>query len=94
MNSARHVTGCDVTQETRVQNAVVDVASTIYECLRAGARHGPRCGGGRLGCTALADIARHVIDKRSNPQLLSCMASSHDVASNVCRALGGGRCRR
>jgi len=33
MDSARHVRGCKASQETRVQNAFDDVASTIHQSL-------------------------------------------------------------
>ena len=36
MDSARHVIGCHVTPETRVQNAFDDVASTIHQALGHG----------------------------------------------------------
>jgi hypothetical protein len=36
MDSARHVIGCHSTQETRVQNACDDVASTIHQSLAGG----------------------------------------------------------
>jgi hypothetical protein len=32
-HSARHVIGCRISQDTRVQNAFDDVASTIYQSI-------------------------------------------------------------
>ena len=42
MDSARHVVGCHLTQQTRVQNGFDDVASTIHQSLGAGVAHRPR----------------------------------------------------
>jgi hypothetical protein len=39
MVSARHVIGCEITPETKVQNAFDDVASTIRLSLRHGFGH-------------------------------------------------------
>ena len=36
MDSARHVIGCHLTQESRVQNAFYDAASTIHQSLPRG----------------------------------------------------------
>jgi len=38
MNSARHVIGCRLTRETRVHNALNDVASTVHQSLPAALR--------------------------------------------------------
>jgi hypothetical protein len=43
MDSARHVIGCHLTQETGVQNAFDDVASTIHQSLEAGVDCGGSC---------------------------------------------------
>jgi len=36
MDSARHVIGCQLTQETKVKSALGDVASTIHQTLLEG----------------------------------------------------------
>ena len=36
MDSAHHVIGCRLTQETRVQNALDDMASTVHQSLTCG----------------------------------------------------------
>lgn len=40
MNSARHVRGCDRTQETRLKSTCDDVASTVHQSLRRGGGDG------------------------------------------------------
>ena len=49
MESARHVTGCRLTQETRGQNAFDDVASIIHQSIAAGAVGAVGGGGGGGG---------------------------------------------
>jgi len=54
MDSARHVIGCRLTQDTRVQHAFDDVASTIHQSLRGGvASLGAHRGGRARVCRRL-----------------------------------------
>ena len=56
MDSARHVIGCHLTQDTRVQNVFDDVEGRIHQSLGKGGAALRRGGGGGLG----EGHARHV----------------------------------
>jgi len=61
MDSARHVIGCHVTRERRVQNSFDDVASTIHQCLPEVAEEVPeRVGAHEAGGMSLLEAATSV----------------------------------
>ena len=76
MGSARHVMGCRLSREISIQNAFVDVASTIHQSLKLGASvyTSKRLSLYRKLRWGLMDSARHVI----------CYFTQETRAPNAC----------
>jgi hypothetical protein len=90
MDSARHVIGCHLAQETMIENASDDAASPILYTLMDGARHVMDClVTQKAWVTALMDSARRVTKRILNPGFLIQMAV-YDVASTIHQSLGAG----